>query len=79
MCEKKPYRGFCERVHVLRRQYKLSVEQLSMLIGIEPEYLYQMEEGILSPEVDAYHLLRLTEVFHVSSEELLKGTTAKQK
>lgn len=73
MSENRPYRGFCERVHALRRKYQLSVEQLASLIEIEPVYLRQMETGILPQEVDAYHLLRLTEVFGVSSEELLRG------
>ena len=73
MSEKRSYRGFCERVHALRRRYDLSVEQLALLTDLEPEYLYRMETGILPQEVDAYHLLRLTEVFGVTSEELLWG------
>lgn len=76
MSTQRPYSGFCERVHALRRKYQLSVAQLALLVGIEPKHLYRMEEGILSPEVDAYHLLRLTEVFHVSSEELLRGRSS---
>ena len=74
MSETRSYRGFCERVHALHRKYTLSVEQLASLIDLEPEYLYRMETGILPQEVDAHHLLRLTEVFGVTSEELLRGS-----
>lgn len=67
-------RGFCERVRALRGRYLLSVEQLALLIDLEPKFLHQMEMGVLPREVDAHHLFRLSEVFGMSPEELLRGS-----
>ena len=58
-------------IHELRKQYKFTQEQLGQKLGVTNKTVSKWEVGEISPDVTS--LLLLSELFHVSVDELIKG------
>ena len=59
------------RIRYLRRERKLSIEDLALLSNINRNYLSDLERGMRNPSLDI--LNRLVEALHITLEELFKG------
>ena len=59
------------RIRYLRKERKLSIEDLALLSNINKNYLSDLERGTRNPSLDV--LNRLAEGLHITLEELFKG------
>ena len=59
------------RIRYLRKERKLSIEDLALLSNINKNYLSDLERGTRNPSLVV--LNRLAEALHISLEELFKG------
>ena len=59
------------RIRYLRRERKLSIEDLALLSNINRNYLSDLERGMRNPSLDI--LNRLVEGLHITLEELFTG------
>ena len=59
------------RIRYLRRERKLSIEDLALLSNINKNYLSDLERGTRNPSLDI--LNRISEGLHITLEELFKG------
>ena len=59
------------RIRYLRKERKLSIEDLALLANINKNYLSDLERGTRNPSLEI--LNRLVEAMHISLEELFKG------
>ena len=59
------------RIRYLRKERKLSIEDLALLSSINKNYLSDLERGTRNPSLVV--LNRLAEALHISLEELFKG------
>jgi transcriptional regulator with XRE-family HTH domain len=62
---------FGEKLNKLRMQHKLSMKRLALLMGLTAHgYISELESGKKMPTVE--FVLRLSRLFHVTTDELLK-------
>ena len=59
------------RIRYLRRERKLSIEDLALQSNINRNYLSDLERGMRNPSLDI--LNRLVEGLHITLEELFNG------
>ncbi|MCL2576211.1 MAG: helix-turn-helix transcriptional regulator [Defluviitaleaceae bacterium] len=62
---------FEEKIQILRKQYNLSQEKLAEMVGVSRQSISKWELGEASPDI--VNIVRLSEVFNVSTDYLLKG------
>ncbi len=65
------YKKVGENIARLRKQKNLSQYQVSQMADIDRSYLAEIEEGKANPSLK--FLLKLSKVFGVSINEILKG------
>lgn len=65
------YKKIGENIARLRKQKNLSQYQVSQMADIDRSYLAEIEEGKANPSLK--FLLKLSKVFGVSINEILKG------
>lgn len=65
------YKKIGENITRLRKQKNLSQYQVSQMADIDRSYLAEIEEGKANPSLK--FLLKLSKVFKVSINEILKG------
>ena len=70
------YSGFASRIKALRKQKKLSQEQLGAVIGVSKYAVYLYEKGTNFP--DARGLVALADYFDVSIDYLLGRTDKRE-
>ena len=59
------------RIRYLRRERKMSIEDLALLSNINKNYLSDLERGTRNPSLGI--LNRIVEGLHITLEELFKG------
>ena len=59
------------RIRYLRRERKLSIENLALSSNINKNYLSDLERGTRNPSLDI--LNRISEGLHITLEELFRG------
>ncbi|MBO5111693.1 MAG: helix-turn-helix transcriptional regulator [Clostridia bacterium] len=65
-----------ERIYSLRMAMKLSQGDLADALGVSRQSISKWETGAAVPEID--HLVRLSEIFGVTLDELVKGEAPKE-
>ncbi len=65
-----------ERIYTFRRKSGLSQEQLAEKIGVSRQAISKWESGTSTPELEK--LLALSDCFHITLDELVKGEAADQ-
>ena len=60
---------FCERIKLLRMERNLSQPELAKLVGVSNGMMSFWENGINEPTIT--HLLKLSQIFEVSTDYLL--------
>ncbi len=61
---------FGEKLHTLRKQRGLTLVQLGDMLGVYNTYVSQLEKGKRTP--NAAMILKLAEVFDVTTDQLMK-------
>ena len=67
---------FCDKLISLRREKGYSQEQLAMMLGVSRQSVSKWEAGASMPELSK--ILQLSELFHVSTDYLLKDSIEEQ-
>lgn len=66
-----PYIELGMRIRFLRKERKLSQEDLALEAGINPKYLCDIEKGRRNMTLDI--LLKICQALHISLVDLFKG------
>ena len=61
---------FGEKLRTLRKQHQLTIVKLGEMLGVNNTYVSQMERGKKIP--NAAMILKISEIFHVSTDKLMK-------
>ena len=69
--------GFQENLIQLRKKANLSQEQLADKLNVTSQAISKWESGQTMPEADK--ILLLSDIFHVTTDQLLKGVEDSQK
>ena len=64
-----------ENIAILRKQNNMSQSDLANILFVTPQAISRWERGETEPDVDT--IRKLSEVFHVSVEEIINGPTSK--
>jgi transcriptional regulator with XRE-family HTH domain len=64
-----------KKIASLRKEKKLSVEELSLKLNIESDVINKWEKGDLNPEIS--DLIKLSEFFDISTDFLLEQTNTR--
>ncbi len=67
---------FCDKLISLRREKGYSQEQLAMMLGVSRQSVSKWKAGASMPELSK--ILQLSELFHVSTDYLLKDSIEEQ-
>ena len=59
------------RIRYLRRERKMSIEDLALASNVNRNYISDLERGMRNPSLDL--LNRIVEGLHITLEELFKG------
>ena len=69
--------SFSDKLRLLRSQNHLSQEELAVKMEVSRQTISKWESGITYPEIEK--LISLSEMFHVSTDYLLKEPNSNQK